>query len=156
MATYTYTVNSPTTVGSAADGGAVGSLDAEVRRLFGTDIFFDNDYRITDKGDFQLLSGVANLRQSIYHRLITKPGEYKFVPDYGVGITTYVKRKRTNSNLDRMKNAIRDNLLRDPRISAIPKISVEYINDGVKVGIAIDVAGKTLLFRPYEFTKETL
>lgn len=155
MATYTYTVNSPTTVGGEASGGAVGSLDSEIRRLFGTDIYFDNDYLITDKGDFQLLKGVANLRQAIYHRLITRPGEYKFVSDYGVGITSYVKRKRTRSNLDRMENAIRDNLLRDPRISDISKISVEYIINGIKIGVAIAVAGKVLLFRPYEFTKET-
>ncbi|MCP3670710.1 MAG: DUF2634 domain-containing protein [Gammaproteobacteria bacterium] len=156
MTTYTYTVNSPTTVGGTASGGAAGSLDAEIRRLFGTDIYFDNDYLITNKGDFQLLEGVANLRQAIYHRLITRPGEYKFVPDYGVGIATYVKRKRTNSNLDSMENAIRTNLLRDSRLSAISKIVVEYINGGVKIAISIAVAGKTLLFRPYEFTKETL
>lgn len=155
MPTYTYTVDPPSTEGSSF-GSSVGSLDAEIKKLFGTDIYFENDYIITDKGDFQLLKGVANLRQSIYHRLITRPGEYKFVPEYGVGITTYTKAKRTNSNLDRLKNAIRANLIRDPRLTNVPKINIEYIPDGIKVAIAVDVAGKTLLFRPYSFTSETV
>ena len=158
MPIYSYNVNNSNSSSGPTSGPSanLSQLDEQIRKQYGTDLFFDEDYLITNKGDYQLLHGIANLRQAIYHRLITKPGEYKFVPEYGVGITTYVKRKRTTNNLDRLKNAITDNLLRDSRIRDIPKITVEYIQDGVKIGIVLDIAGRALRFRPFEFTEDTL
>lgn len=155
MADYSYTLDNPATGGSTGvSNGDLSAADAEIRKQFGTDIYFENDYRLTARGDFALLDGIANLRQAIYHRLITRPGEYKFVPEYGVGIQTYVKRKRTVTNKDLLTNNIREQLLRDKRIADVPQIVIEDIKDGIQVGIVVVAAGKALRFRPFQFTKD--
>ncbi len=152
MADYTYTISG--TSSSAAGAANLASIDKQIRKAFGTDIFFDGNYSITAKGDYQLLEGLAALRQAIYYRLITKPGEYAFVPEYGVGITTYVKKKRDAENIDSLKNAIKANLLRDPRINGFKQIIVEYIPDGIQIVISLDINGRALRFKPFVFTGE--
>lgn len=141
-------------VSGAGVAGQDGALDRELGRLFGTDIYFRNDYEITSAGDFLLVSGLTNLREAVYRRLITKPGEYKFVPGYGVGITSYIKRRSNVETLDQLRSAITEQLLRERRIDAVEHVAIERIDDGLKVGIILRAAGRALRFRPFTFTEE--
>ena len=126
----------------------------ELQKLFGTDILFENDYALSSAGDFVLLSGIPNLRAAIYRRLFTRPGEYKFVPEYGVGIQSYVKRRRTPSVLRELKARIEEQLLRESRIDEVLKVSIERIANGIKINIAIRAAGRALRFTPFLFSEE--
>lgn len=150
MASYSYSVSTPSTVAVAPEG----VMERENQRLFGTDIRFDNDFFINSKGDYQLIEGFENLRQAVRRRLLTRPGEYKFVPDYGVGVQLYLKKPRSPSRKSELQNAIKSNLLRDPRIQEVVQVEIEDIVDGIKVGIVIRAAGKALLFKPFTFTKD--
>jgi hypothetical protein len=38
----------------------------------------------------------------------------------------------------------------------VKKVTVERIEDGIKIGIAVEVAGETLFFRPFSFNPEEL
>lgn len=128
----------------------------EQLRLLGQDIFFDGDMHVTPAGDYVLVSGMEALRQAIYRRLVTRPGEYRVRPSYGVGVQDYVKKRRLASTLDELKVAITDQLSFDQRIDEVADVVVEYISDGIKVGIAIRAAGETLRFRPFDFTEKNL
>ena len=125
-------------------------------RLLGQDILFtfDGELPVGSKGDFMLIGGLDNLRQAIYRRLITRPGEYKFVPSYGVGVPSYLKQRRTQTNLKQLEARIRENLLRERRIEQVVDVSIENITDGIKVNIAVKAAGRFLRFRPFEFSEE--
>lgn len=158
MATFTWTLPSaPTTSLGTTGGSASADLSAEQlqERQFGTDIKFENDYDITSAGDYLLLSGLENLRAAVYRRLLTNPGEYKLVPDYGVGMKRWVKKPDTSANRAEMKTIIEQQLLRDPRIQEIVQIAIESLENqpGVKVGIVLRANGRALRFRPFTFTE---
>lgn len=131
-------------------------LTDETLDALGADIFFDGDLHVHAGGDFVLVEGLAAMRQAIYHRLLTKPGEYKRNPNYGVGVMSYVKRRRTRSVLDHLRGRIIDQLSLDRRIDEVLSVVVENITDGVKIAIKVRVAGEALTFRPFEFTERPL
>lgn len=135
--------------------GVVGSADERLRML-GKDIFFDGDYSVTGAGDYATLDGLEALKQAIYNRLICRPGEFRLRPDYGVGIMSFVKKRRIQAELDDMKGKIIDQLSLDPRIDEVTNVTVERIDDGVKIGLIIRAAGETLRFRPFNFTEKQL
>lgn len=121
--------------------------------LLGTDIQFKGDYSANSKGDYVLLSGIEALRQSIVHRLITKPGEFKVRPAYGVGIREWVKKPKTATNILALQNRITDQLSKETRIEQIISVRVESIDDGLKIALVIRAAGKTLRFQPFLFNE---
>jgi phage baseplate assembly protein W len=149
MSTYSWTL--PATAPSSA---TVAEQDRAQQSLFGTDIKFEGDYEINSAGDYILVYGLDALRAAIYRRLITRPGEYTFVPEYGVGLQTYVKQKMTTSVIDELKGKIRANLLRDPRILEIKEIAVEKGNDTIKLGLKIVALGRALYYLPFQFSTE--
>ncbi len=132
----------------------MGALDRELGRLFGTDIYFRNDYEITSAGDFLTVNGLTNLREAIYRRLITRPGEYKFVPDYGIGINSFIKRRANLETLDQLRTAITEQLLRERRIDAVEHVGIERTDGGLNVGLIIRAAGRALRFRPFTFAED--
>jgi phage baseplate assembly protein W len=128
----------------------------EKRRLLGKDIFFNGDYDVGPSGDWVLIEGLEALRQAVYRRLMTRPGEYKLRPEYGVGIQDFVKRRRLPSTFDEIRQRVVDQLSLDPRIDEVRDVVVEAIADGIKLGIVIVAAGEALQFRPFNFTESSI
>lgn len=124
--------------------------------LLGEDIFFDGDYSITPAGDLAVVTGLDALRAAIYRRLLTRPGEFKLRPDYGVGVMDFVKKRRTQTTLDALRQRITDQLSLESRIQEVLDIGVERIDDGLKVKVVVRAAGKALTFRPFLFTEAAL
>lgn len=134
-------------------GAAPAPPDAadERMRLLGKDIYFDGDYAVTAAGDYATVEGVAALRASIYRRLITRPGEFRARPNYGVGITDFVKKRNTTATLDELRQRVMDQLSLDPRVAEVGEVVVEPIEDGLRLGIVVQAAGRTLKFEPFDF-----
>jgi phage baseplate assembly protein W len=136
----------------------VSAGDDATRDLFGKDILFLDDFQMTGAGDYALVEGKENLRRAIYRRLLTRPGEYMFRPDYGAGLATFVKRVMTQANLDTMRQLIIDQLARDPRIESVLEVSVSSTLHGqspvVKVYVKARVLGQEHRFEPLSFTEE--
>ena len=151
MTSFSWTL--PSTA-SAPVSGSSDPIDSQLGRFFGTDIYFRNDYSITAQGDFLLIDGIANLREAIYRRLLTRPGEYKFVPEYGVGISSFVKRKASGEVLDELETAIREQLLREERIESVERIAIEPTESGLNISLIVRASGRALRFRPFSFTEE--
>jgi hypothetical protein len=121
--------------------------------LLGKDIFFDGDFRMTPARDFLLIEGVEAMRQAIYRRLLTKPGEYAARPDYGVGVQLWVKRRRSASSKAELVARIKDQLSLDRRIDEVISVVLEDLPNGLQVAIKVRVAGEAIQFRPFEFTE---
>lgn len=151
MSGFSWTLPPAVGVGIA---DASGALAREFGRLFGTDIYFRNDYSVTSAGDYLLTKGLENLREALYRRMITKPGEYKFVPSYGLGINAYVKRRANTDTIAELRRALTEQLLQERRIDAIENIAIERIPNGLKIGLVIRASGKALRFRPFTFSEE--
>ncbi len=127
----------------------------EKRTQLGKDIFFDGDFHVAAHGDYTLLEGEEALRQAIYRRLLTRPGEYRARPEYGVGVLSFVKKRKTTATLSELRQKIIDQLSIDTRIASVPEVVVEGFDDGIKIAIVVEISGKTLRFAPFDFRETT-
>lgn len=115
------------------NAGVAGDLADQQSALFGEDIWYDvshpdntgyADLIVDAGGDWQDVTGIEALRQSLLRRLITNPGEWQTVPDYGVGARQYIKAPMTPSTLSELEARIRSQYLRDDRVEAIDSITI--------------------------------
>lgn len=139
--------------------GAAGGVSAKDRatqldKLFGKDIWFDvtqggeADYEVTDAGDWKLAEGRVALRQAIIRRIITDPGEWQTLPNYGVGARMFVKAKNTRAARDELSERIRGQLLQDPRIEKVDAVNVEINPDSVRIAVTVTPKGQSIRNSP--------
>lgn len=133
----------------------VSSVQQQQAILLGKDILFVNDYAVTAARDYVLVAGLEALKHAINRRLITRQGQFRARPEYGVGIMDFVKKRNTLATLDELRQRTGDQLSLDPRISEVVDVVVEPITDGLKLGVIVQAAGKTLRFEPFNF-RETM
>lgn len=140
---------------SATAGGT--SSGEEVLRLLGRDVMFDTDYHVGPDRDWVLVEGLDALKQSLYHRLITKPGEYRLRPSYGCGVLSYVKKRNRPAELAELRQRVVDQLLADRRVDEVIGVTIEPLPDGaqgITVTIAVRASGLELNFTPLSLTDE--
>jgi phage baseplate assembly protein W len=131
---------------------------ASIDNVYGTDIIYDshndNGFQVGPNGDYTEMNGIGNLRNWIYHCLITDKGEFKPRPEYGVGILSKVKQKMTANNLRAIQADIISNLLQDSRISAVEvTIQSELVNGNniVLITVIPTVGGQKIGVPPFTF-----
>lgn len=126
--------------------------------VFGKDVFFDGRHRVTSQGDYQTVQGEDNLRRWVHRCLITRPGDYKLRPNFGVGMQDYVKKTRTKSTIDELTLRIKGQIARDRRVQKVLQVLVteEQFGDdtGLKVVVIVQAFGRTLRPLAYSFKKE--
>jgi hypothetical protein len=71
--------------------------------------------QIKADGDYALEAGRALLQKLILRRLMSSPGDFFHIPEYGVGLR--VKEPIPASDLGRLKSSIEKQVLREPEIS---------------------------------------
>lgn len=91
-----------------------------------TDLAHKKDLIPTAGGDLSTLSGLANLKDALYCRLITEPGSLVHRPLYGVGIKRYQNTLNRLSNQRKLASAIEDNFQRDDRVEKLLGVLVDY------------------------------
>lgn len=142
------------TPGTGTSGISSRDRASQIDRFFGRDIWFDvrqgreADYVITDAGDWKVASGLVALRQAIIRRIITDPGEWQTLPNYGVGARMFVKAKNTRSARDELAQRIRGQLLQDDRIAAVNSVEVEINPTSVRIAVTITPKGQSLKNQP--------
>jgi phage baseplate assembly protein W len=114
--------------------------------LFGVDILFEDDLQVTASGDYATVEGYAALKQAIYIRLITAPGEYAVQPDFGCGITRWVKKRMSKSDRDSLRQTVIEQLSKEERIQKVEEVTVESLTSnnttGVKVSVRVTALGR--------------
>jgi len=126
-------------------------IEQEMLELFGKDILFKNDYEVSPSGDYKTLEGLDNLKEAVYRRLITVPGEYIFVPQYGVGVLKYLKQRVTPGLVTGLQNTITEQLYRESRIDSVEEVIVAFEDNVMRISIILKVSGRTVKFRPFQF-----
>jgi phage baseplate assembly protein W len=135
-------------------------VDTQRAKLFGRDIWFDTadqtgaDTQDAANGDWLLAEEKDALRQAVIRRIITSPGEWRTLPDYGVGARAYVKARNTRAVREELAGRIKQQLLREPRIASISSISVSQITGGLKIAVRVIARGRTLSSTPLDIIVE--
>lgn len=117
---------------------------SQVDRLFGRDLWLDvsqenADLLITPAKDWQTVRGREALRQSLLRRIITNPGEWATLPDFGCGARLFLKGKNTPARRDELANRIRSQFLRDPRVASVAQVVFESLPDNFGIKLMVDV-----------------
>ncbi len=148
-------------------GTPASSLDDQRAKFFGEDIYYDlsvvddtgkPDYVVTGAGDWALVTGLEALQQSLLRRLLTAPGEWATLPDFGVGASQYVKARNTPAARAELEHRIRSQFLRDDRVEAISGVTIEQLADdqgpGVKITVLVVAAGRLRTDQPLPVSLE--
>jgi phage baseplate assembly protein W len=110
--------------------------------LLGTDLYEQNfDSMWAPNDDYQVIAGLGNLKQAIYHRLITNPGELFAHPEYGAGLEEYISVPIDRSMKSEIMQRIKNQLLQEPRIAKIGYIRVNTGNSTTPSGTLVMEVG---------------
>lgn len=113
---------------------------ADIEETFLTDIAFGSDMSPAANGDLQKISGIANIKQQLLHRLITQPGTLIHRPDYGVGIKDFQNSLNSISNQHALALRIEEQFRRDIRVNDVLNVSVDVPDDRPeKITVSIKV-----------------
>lgn len=114
--------------------------------LFGVDILFTDDVQVTASGDYATVDGYEALKQAIRIRLITTPGEYAIRPDFGCGLSQWVKKRMTKAERDNLRQTIIEQLSQEERIQKVEEVTVESLTSdnttGIKVTVRVTALGR--------------
>lgn len=133
------------------------SSSPAVRDAFGVDILFtDKGLETTHAGDYAEVSGLENLRRAIVRRLITRPGEYRVNPHYGVGLPSYIKKPMTTTLLAELTQRIVEQVSQDRRVDRVVEVKLTPTLfggsiSGLRVGVVVQALGRTVNFSPFDF-----
>jgi phage baseplate assembly protein W len=129
---------------------------ALLNEILGTDIAHVADLLPTAKKDFDVQTGLANVKTALFHRLITEKGSLIHRPDYGVGIKTFLNSPNSLANQRKLASVVQEQFLQDPRIEEVTSLSVAAVSDEepdkVVIVVRVKVRGydeTTLEFIPF-------
>lgn len=89
-----------------------------------TDIAHVGDLLITPGGDIDTISGLRNLKNALFHRLMTVPGTLVHRPSYGVGVPLYLNNLSSFATQQRLATLIQEQFKLDPRVEDVSSVSI--------------------------------
>lgn len=120
-----------------------------------TDIAHFSDLQRSATGDLDLVSGLANLKNALLHRLVTVPGSLVHRPEYGVGIPLYQGRINSYSTQREIALRIQEQFARDSRVQSVAGVLFEVNQaspDKLKIIVRVVAIGydeATMSFTPF-------
>lgn len=76
-------------------------------------------------GDIQLISGIENLKQALFNRLITVKGSLSHRPDYGVGVQLWQGAVGSIDKQRQLAIEIKKQFEKDPRVSKVTSVAIK-------------------------------
>lgn len=102
---------------------------ADIEETFLKDISHKNDMAESATGDLQAVTGLNNIKQALFNRLITYPGSLIHRPDYGVGVKDFQNALNSIGNQRSLALRIEEQFKRDIRVQDVLNIRFETDND---------------------------
>jgi hypothetical protein len=96
-------------------------------------------YQVDGTGDIVLDSGVTNIRKRVLRRLLTSPGGFYHLPDYGVGLPGRVKRLMTDVELAALQRDAQRQIAGEPGVEAA-EVRVARSGAILRVGVRVKTA----------------
>lgn len=117
---------------------------ATIDEVLGTDLAHKADYVLSATGDLDTISGLENVKNALFHRLITSPGSLVHRPDYGVGIKDFQNSPNSIDTQRQLANRIQEQFEQDPRVQKVLGVSLNYGDstpDQVEIMVRVQIAG---------------
>ena len=93
------------------------------------DIAHVGDLTITAGRDLGQIAGLANLKNALFHRLLTVPGTLVHRPTYGVGIPAYQNAPSSFSIQQKLASLIQEQFEQDPRVDSVTSVNISNTDD---------------------------
>lgn len=115
-------------------------------KVFEVDVALDGRGQMTaENGDFSVVSGRANLRQALKHRVITDRGELMFHPNYGSLIRRLVGSVNGPTSALLAAQFAKSAVQADQRIKQVTQSTAEVVGDVINVSVeAQPVVGRVV------------
>ena len=98
-----------------------------ITQTLGTDIAHVNgDLVKAANGDQATISGLANLRAALFHRLMTVPGTLVHRPDYGCGVPSYQNAPNSFTVQQELAVIIQEQFMKDPRVQSVTSVAIDF------------------------------
>lgn len=95
-----------------------------VSDALGTDIAHVGDLVRTPSGDLARITGLANLYNALFHRLLTTPGSHVAKPGYGVGVLYYQNAIASLGKQQELAGKIKQQFELDVRVVAVLSVAI--------------------------------
>jgi len=127
---------------------SVVSSSSDPDAVFKTDVLVRNKKIVVEDGDLALVSGVANLSQSLARRVVVEKKELAFHPNYGCYVRSLLGRVNGPTAAQLAAFYVKSALLEDDRVKDVPKCMAEVVGDQIKVtAVVYPVSGKPVEMR---------
>lgn len=119
--------------------GDQSSLVQTASEVYGRDIATNSaGVLLVENGDLALISGLANLKQAIEHRVLSDYESLIVHPRYGCGLLAILGTKNTPAVRSLAKAALVDALNREPRLDRITKLRGFAVGDAIKFTLEVE------------------
>lgn len=120
---------------------------SRIDEFYKIDLLHTGDFLAAPNGDFSLAKGLVNLKQALFHRLVTVPGALVHRPLYGVGVQLWQNDIGSIGRQRELANAIKEQFEQDERVDELTGIQITNIsNDGTfELIYKVKVSGGQLL-----------
>lgn len=98
-----------------------------IDELFLTDIAFKEDFSVSPTGDLERISGMENLKEAIFRRLVTQKGSVVHRPNYGASVRDYLNGQLSQATISRLIQDIKEQLQNEQRIESVG--DVYFVSD---------------------------
>lgn len=128
---------------------------AELNDFLKRDIAHIGDLKKKATGDLDTLEGLRNVKNALFHRLMTRPGTLAHRPEYGVGLQDYQNGINSLSKQRQLALRIQTQFEQDPRVESVQSVAVDGYEDQpdlVKLIVRVQIRGygeNTLTFTPF-------
>lgn len=89
-----------------------------------TDIAHVGDLVRNARGDLDKISGLANLKNALFHRLITQPGSLVHRPTYGCGLPGFQNGLSSFWIQQKLGSIIVEQFEQDPRVAKVTGVNI--------------------------------
>lgn len=112
--------------------------------LLGEDIWLENQDFLGDPGsaDLETAAGIQNLIFALQRRLGTRRGELAYHPEYGSHLEQHIGQPHDPIRQAQIRHEVRQTCLDDPRIQAIPSLSVQENADHLDIHLVATIIGQ--------------
>jgi phage baseplate assembly protein W len=96
-----------------------------LNEFYGTDVAFKSDLVRTATGDVDTISGLENVKNAIFRRIMTSKGSIIHRPNYGVGLKNYQNALASLAVQRKIAGEIKEQLEQDPRIEKVSSVGIK-------------------------------
>lgn len=117
---------------------------SSIEEFLKTDIAFKKDFLQTPSGDLEIVSGLDNVKEALFRRLLTTPGTLIHRPTYGVNIKAFQNGVNNLDSQRKLALAIKEQFEEDSRVEEVLGISVDSKDktpELVEVRVRVKIVG---------------